>query len=148
MSVVATTAGGTTRDHATYLVPRGAADIFFPTDFGLLARLYCQAVQMATAEARDEAALAAEAQVEVQVPAASTHVSSTAEFMRRWSPVLGATATTSGYNPLLEDYTNTAVLVAHSPKATAAFRPPGPSPAAAGPPAQQQQQAARKLQQS
>jgi hypothetical protein len=31
---------GQVRDHGTYLVPLGSADIFFPTDFALLERMY------------------------------------------------------------------------------------------------------------
>lgn len=31
---------GQAQDHSTYLVPLGAADIFFPTDFALLERMY------------------------------------------------------------------------------------------------------------
>jgi hypothetical protein len=39
---------------------------------------------------------------------------STAEFMRRHCPDLAAAATASGYTPLLEDYTNTAVFIGDS----------------------------------
>ena len=39
--------GGTTKDHATYLLPRGTADVFFPTDFRMLARLYEAAARAA-----------------------------------------------------------------------------------------------------
>ena len=31
---------GLTTDHASYLLPHGTADIFFPTDFQMLDRLY------------------------------------------------------------------------------------------------------------
>ncbi|CAI7925100.1 unnamed protein product, partial [Closterium sp. NIES-54] len=37
--LVAAKGGGVTQDQPTYLVPRGSADIFFPTDFRLLERL-------------------------------------------------------------------------------------------------------------
>ena len=39
--------GGTTKDHATYLLSRGTADVFFPTDFRMLARLYEAAARAA-----------------------------------------------------------------------------------------------------
>jgi hypothetical protein len=71
-------------DHATYLTPPpGDADILFPTDFGLLARL--------------------------AGPSARVHTN--AEFMRQFAQA-GAGETRTGYNPLLEDFRNTMVLVA------------------------------------
>ena len=41
---------------------------------------------------------------------AVAHSCQTAHFMRQWANV-GATTTISGYNPLLEDFTNTSVFV-------------------------------------
>ena len=35
-------ADGETLDHCSYLVPPGTADIFFPTDFQMLERMYTQ----------------------------------------------------------------------------------------------------------
>jgi hypothetical protein len=71
-------------DHATYLTPPpGDADILFPTDFGLLARMW----------------------------GPSAKVRTNAEFMRQFAPP-GAGETLTGYNPLLEDFKNTMVLTA------------------------------------
>lgn len=39
--------GGGTVDRASYLLPRGAADVFFPTDFRMLARMYEAAARAA-----------------------------------------------------------------------------------------------------
>ncbi len=39
--------GGGARDHATYLLQRGAADVFFPTNFRMLGRLYEAAARAA-----------------------------------------------------------------------------------------------------
>jgi hypothetical protein len=39
--------GGGTQDHASYLLPRGAADVFFPTNFRMLGRLYEAAARAA-----------------------------------------------------------------------------------------------------
>jgi hypothetical protein len=93
-------------DHRTYLVPRGTADIFFPTDFPLLCQLYRRA-----AAAASPAGAAAGGGDDQRVSA--EHLS-TAEFMRRHCPDLAAAATASGYTPLLEDYTNTAVFIGDS----------------------------------
>lgn len=87
--LVASTAGGATTDHGTYLVPPGAADIFFPSNFELLARLY-------SGSGGGRAARHAKA----------------AEFFGEWAPAGGAERRCAdGYDPMLEDYTNTAVLV-------------------------------------
>ena len=133
--------GGTTVDHGSYLVPRGSADIFFPTHFPLLAALYRQAAARAAAAAAtaqprgrrqrpssgassstsasgdsggdvqevaaSRAAAAAEAEAETE------HLP-TAAFMQRHCPDLGQTRTASGYNPLLEDYSNTAFFLGSS----------------------------------
>lgn len=101
-----TQVGGTTVDHGTYLVPRGTADIFFPTDFSLLCRLYRAAAAVAGGppERGPDAAGAAHPMV------AAEHLG-TAEFMLRWAPSAAATRTASGYNPLLEDYSNSAFFL-------------------------------------
>lgn len=147
--------GGSTFDHGSYLVPRGTADIFFPTgeqdrapgslhvtsalpppaasclaaarcaapppnprrtppahpaaDFALLCQLYRQAAEKAQHggdSSNGRAATAAAGGPRV----AAEHMG-TADFMVRYSPDLGATRTASGYNPLLEDYSNSAFFV-------------------------------------
>lgn len=92
-------------DHRTYLVPRGTADIFFPTDFPLLCQLYRHAAAAAS-PARSAAGAGG--------GGVSAEQLTTAEFMRRHCPDLAAAATASGYTPLLEDYTNTAVFIGDS----------------------------------
>jgi hypothetical protein len=101
--------GGRTIDHPTYLVPKGAADIFFPTDFSLLQRLCGDAVQHAQ-HGRSTGAACQPAQSMQR-----TQHMKTADFMLRFAKEEAAAARTrSGYNPLLEDYTNTAFFVASS----------------------------------
>lgn len=93
--LVASTRRGATVDHNTYLVPRGSADIFFPTDFALAARAHAAGGAAGT----------------------GAHHGSwckTADFMRRWAAP-GSTRTRAGYDPLLLDYSNTSFLLAGNP---------------------------------
>mmetsp|Transcript_3237 Transcript_3237/g.8191 ORF Transcript_3237/g.8191 Transcript_3237/m.8191 type:complete len:456 (+) Transcript_3237:178-1545(+) len=96
--LVSNTQGGSTIDHATYLVPKGSADIFFPTDFEALSRLYTMAAASSDGSA----------------PASSGAVASeyhnVADFMYTYAD-WKATSTMSGYNPLLEDFTNTMIFM-------------------------------------
>ena len=78
------------RDLDSYLDADGGADIFFATDFALLARAY--------------AALGLGDPADVETP-------KSAAFFRR-DPLAARAATRSGYNPLLEDFTNTRVFLA------------------------------------
>ncbi|CAI7766822.1 unnamed protein product [Closterium sp. NIES-53] len=106
--LVAAKGGGVTEDQPTYLVPRGSADIFFPTDFGLLERL--------------DAAACAPTSVE-RIRGSIT----SADFL---STIAASTYTKDGFNPLLHDFLNTP---AHT---MAAEYPPPESipPYAGGPP--------------
>jgi hypothetical protein len=132
--------GGATIDHGSYLVPPGSADIFFPTDFTLLCELYRQACAAAAVQAKpnqsqavdrppagaahsaaasagsavERAAPAVDQDLEAEAAADSTEHLSTSDFMRRHCPDPAAAATRSGYNPLLEDFTNTAVFIGQS----------------------------------
>lgn len=90
---------GRTIDHRSYLVPRGSADIFFPTDFGMLSRLHADAAARAGRAVPRHGA----------VVGGGRHMKS-AEFMRLYAD-LAATRTRSGYNPLLEDYSNTSFFL-------------------------------------
>ncbi len=82
--IVASKAEFKGEDHAHYLAPPpGDADLLFPTDFGLLARL----------------------------AGPSARVRSNEDFMREFA-LPGAGETRTGYNPLLEDFRNTMVLLA------------------------------------
>ena len=115
-------------DHDTYLVPRGTADRFFPTDFSLLGRLYEDAARRARAPEHGSTVVGGgegaqgaadrrqqrqqqERQRRQQQGRAWRALKSGA-FLGEWAPDLGATATRSGYNPLLEDYSNTAFFLA------------------------------------
>eukprot|EP00899_Mesostigma_viride_P015040 jgi/Mesvir1/23537/Mv18237-RA.2 len=108
--LVASTVGGRTVDHTTYLVPEGSADIFFPTDFNLLREM--DLLASATSYHKGDHPSHCEAQAE-QGDALSVrqgwHVS-TAAFMRTFADHQ-QTQTKSGYNPLLEDFSNTRIYL-------------------------------------
>lgn len=74
------------QDFGTYLVERGAADIFFPTDFKLLAEMHYQLFGRKAESMKSY------------------------EFMNHFAKEKW-TETKSGYNPLKEDFLNTAFLV-------------------------------------
>lgn len=117
--------GGSTFDHGSYLVPRGTADIFFPTDFALLGALYRQAAQRAQRAQHASSGSSSEGATRSDsatsgshaggaagsTPAVRAEALGTADFMARYSPDLAATRTASGYNPLLEDYSNSAFFL-------------------------------------
>jgi hypothetical protein len=79
--------------------PFGTADIFFPTHFGLLARL---ARRVGGPDASDALATTT-----------TTTVTKAAAFLRAHVPpgALAATTTASGWNPMLDDFANTSALV-------------------------------------
>jgi hypothetical protein len=74
--------------------PPGTADILFPSDFHLLARL---ATHIEGGHEKGRRVRA--------------RVLKSADFMRAHSPDLTATSTALGYNPLIDDFRNTAALV-------------------------------------
>jgi hypothetical protein len=77
------------RDHATYLSPSlGEADIFFPTDFGLLAHIVAG---MAGGGAGGVA------------------VTTSRDFLLQWAR-WERTQTLTGFNPMLDTYANTRFL--------------------------------------
>ena len=78
-------------------MPPGSADIFFPVEFGLLARLYAAA-------ARDAAGDAA--------PHVTTRVLKSREFFQTYADVSQTACSGGGYNPLLKDFINTSFLLA------------------------------------
>lgn len=112
-----------TVDHATYLSPPlGTADVFFPTDFTLLAKLVQarsveRGVGVGGQRVRDAAAAAAAAAVSSsghassasRPPFSGVKLQSQAAFLSRYAEC-ARTRTITGYNPMLEDYLNTAVL--------------------------------------
>ena len=88
--LVASTRGGTTHDYGTYLMNPGDADIFFPSDFELLSRLY------ATRVGREAQHMKAQS------------------FFEQWAEGGDAGVVRrcrDGYDPLLQDYSNTAFLL-------------------------------------
>ncbi len=84
--------GGTTTDHATYLVPRGEADIFFPTDFEFLRIM--EADVRTRSGARAESLRTADFLLRALAPG---------EEWRRCTVA-------SGFNPLLSEFPNTRVF--------------------------------------
>ena len=80
---------GTTKDFGSYLVPRGAADVFFPSDFAMLARLYAGAAMAGTQ---------------------SIIVQKSPDFLEKYAD-LAVTRTITGYNPMVDDFQNTSVLI-------------------------------------
>jgi hypothetical protein len=131
--------GRSVQDYSTVLVPWGAADIFFPTDFDGLCQLYQAAAETAASgpaaapagpKAAPQAAAAAaatlsaadpeqavtleplaapEAEQQQQRPVSSSHTS-TADFMAAFAEAKG-TCTLTGYNPLVQDWLNTHIFV-------------------------------------
>ena len=73
----------------------GEADILFPTNFAHLATLVGAASHAAGGD-----------------PGRAVAHATTGEFMRRWhaEKLPGATTAADGYDPLVDDYSNTAVL--------------------------------------
>jgi hypothetical protein len=94
--VAAQADGGRTRDLPTYLAEVGSADVFFPTDFDALRAL----------DAAARRTVSTDDGVERSEKSARGEVLTTRAFMERWADVQ-ATATRSGYNPLLQDFANT-----------------------------------------
>eukprot|EP00937_MAST-01D_sp_MAST-1D-sp2_P004553 g4553.t1 len=94
---------GAVVDHESYLdVSTGQADIFFATDFEALRRAHVKAVAAAGQ------GLAREGEGGGEVPAGRVLPSSA--FLGEFGEV-ARTATLSGFNPMLEDFTNTAFLL-------------------------------------
>ncbi|KAL4150924.1 hypothetical protein PRNP1_010313 [Phytophthora ramorum] len=87
--LVASKVTGVTKDHDTYLVQGGIADIFFATDFDKLKKAYCSALQRQPDE---------------------VSVVKSADFLKEFADVQ-KTKTITRYNPLLEDYSNTSFIL-------------------------------------
>ncbi len=89
--------GGQTVDHDTYLLPtqqEGSVDVFFPTCFDTL-----RGIDFMTSS-----------QNEHRSNARLCSIVTTKKFMTDYAD-LDATTTGSGYNPLLQDFTNTKFLL-------------------------------------
>ncbi|DAZ92553.1 TPA: hypothetical protein N0F65_012783 [Lagenidium giganteum] len=87
--LVASKTTGVTQDHDTYLVQGGIADIFFATDFARLKKAYCEKLGRASGE--------------VSVVKSSTFLQEFADITK--------TKTLTGYNPLVQDYSNTSFIL-------------------------------------
>ncbi|GHP08471.1 hypothetical protein PPROV_000720900 [Pycnococcus provasolii] len=89
--LVSTTQHGANIDHATYLVPPGEADIFFPVNFDAISALYQDVSNGARVE----------------------HMASRSFIGEHGTPF--ATRCRDGYDPMLDDFTNTRVFVGEAP---------------------------------
>ena len=92
---------GKNEDLDSYLVPPGSADVFFPTDFNQLARCWRRAGTRAGAAQSGN----------LQTDVLPMHV-----FMNMYAEV-ARTKTMTAYNPLLDDFQNTAFLLANAMRA-------------------------------
>jgi hypothetical protein len=128
--IVASKSGAANTDHPTYLVPLGAADVFFPTDFDLLARAYAvdaigvpqsslpAALAPTSAPASASAATAAHGGEVGPVPGGKpaparvcSETLSQRDFLLRYARDPKQTETRNGDNPMLDDYSNMSVLI-------------------------------------
>ncbi len=113
--LVSATRGGAARDRVSYLLDPGSADIFFPTDFRLLRELYLDAGTAGGSggSGGDSGASSGARNRRNGLPPPPPRVEAikAAAFFARWAPG-GGPAAADGFRPLLEDYSNTAALVA------------------------------------
>ncbi|CAM9758066.1 unnamed protein product, partial [Hapterophycus canaliculatus] len=91
-------ATGSVTDYATYMVPLGSADIFFPTCFKRLARLHSAVCSSGRGGHGDV------------VRRGRGTVVKQGEFLREFAD-LHATRTFSGFNPLVDDFRNSSVFL-------------------------------------
>ena len=93
-------------DYDSYLKHPGEVDIFFPSDFRFLSRLYQDSARYCT---KHESSLG--------IPSSERHsmpqVLKSSDFFSKWISEEDriSASTRSGYVPILEDYSNTSVLV-------------------------------------
>lgn len=100
-------------------MPKGLADIYFPSDFTALKALYLDAAQSKVNHSGPLELLAKPSSNKGMLPikvveseGGSVEVVSSREFLSRYAVDGGqGAATRSGVNPLLEDYRNTAFLL-------------------------------------
>lgn len=93
-----------TVDHASYLsAPEGRADIFWATDFNFLKYLYDRTCRQASTVLMKDSLPSTKDRM-------GACVMSTRDFMARHAAT-SHTRTMLGYNPLLDDYTNTSMLL-------------------------------------
>jgi hypothetical protein len=111
---VASKSGAADTDHQTYIVPLGCADIFFPTDFSLLARAYAVDAVGAPPPPPKRVPTIAELNGEVappELPLICCETMFQRDFLMRFSRDPRRTETRNGDNPMLDDYSNMSVLI-------------------------------------
>eukprot|EP00793_Prasinoderma_coloniale_P001313 PRCOL_00005088-RA len=112
--VVASKSDGVNTDHSTYLVEPGTADIFFPTDFHLLKKMWLEsALEDAVAqELKEKAAEHDDSKLKLKLALPRSVAMTQDRFMATFADAsrcrLG-----DGYNPLLEDFGNAAFFLSH-----------------------------------
>lgn len=94
---------GKVTDHATYMVPLGSADIFFPTCFKRLSRLHAAVCSRDGGGGGGGGAVG-------EVRRGRGLVVKQGEFMREHAD-LRATRTFSGFNPLVDDFRNSSMFL-------------------------------------
>ena len=92
--IVSSTIGGEAKDYGHYLgVVPGTADIFFPTDFDLLSLLYKQS----------------------STNSSSSRHAKCSDFFSMWQHTSSSpTKLMTGYNPMIQDYSNTTIFIGKS----------------------------------
>ncbi|GFH18072.1 uncharacterized protein HaLaN_14813, partial [Haematococcus lacustris] len=99
--IVAEKVKGENVEHDTILVPWGTADIFFPTDFSALSRLYAAAAERVWGDKSG-----------VGGTVASQHYRQGA-VIRRYREMMRLT-TLSSFNPIIDDFLNTQFFMGDS----------------------------------
>lgn len=94
-------ATGSVTDHATYMVPLGSADIFFPTCFERLSRVHAAVCLSSSRRGSGGGDV---------VRRGRGLVVKQGEFLREFAD-LHATRTFSGFNPLVDDFRNSSVFL-------------------------------------
>lgn len=98
-------ATGVVTDHDTYMVPLGSADIFFPTCFKRLSRLHA-----AVCGGRPGGCGRSEVGIGIRGRRKAGVVMKQGRFIEEHGDV-AATRTLTGYNPMVEDYSNASVFL-------------------------------------
>ena len=113
--LVQTQQRGHTRDwHGDYLAaPRGHADVMFATHFESLGVMHAAAEAISRSTAKSDPVTTDTASRAVTIDNVRATTVSTAEFMHSHAD-LDAVRCSDGYNPLVEDFSNTSILVTES----------------------------------
>jgi len=101
--------GKTHRDHATYLVPAGLADIFYPTDFEALRNLYAYATAHGPELLNHEDQTELTSQNNIACASSSSEQQTNKHFMYKWADY-SQCQLRDGTSPLLEEFENTRIF--------------------------------------